>query len=93
MPVCGVQRSFRVQHAYQVLTLFFIPIPVVSFLHRYFETWDVCGHSQPMEVGEVDELARIGGVTEQGASPGGRVALRWPAGGSRKQAVAAGCQS
>ena len=72
-PVCGVRRSFRVQHAYQVPTLFFIPIPVVSFLHRYFATCDVCGHSQPLEVDEVDELARIGGVTEQGVGPGGRV--------------------
>jgi hypothetical protein len=47
-----------------VPTLFFIPIPVVSFLHRYFETCDGCSYSQPMAVGEVDELARIGGVTE-----------------------------
>ncbi len=63
-PVCGVRRPFRLQHAYRVPTLFFIPTLVVSFFHQYFAACDICGHSQPMDVDEVDELARIGGVAE-----------------------------
>ncbi len=63
-PVCGVRRRFRLQHARRVPTLFFIPIPVVSFFHRFFATCDHCGHSQPMTVDEVDDLARLGGAAE-----------------------------
>lgn len=60
-PICGVRRPFGLQHTRYVPTLFFIPIPVVSFFHRYFATCEHCGHSQPMELDEVDDLVRLGG--------------------------------
>ncbi len=63
-PICEVRRPFRLRHTHHVPTLFFIPIPVVSFFHRYYATCNHCDQGQPMAAEEVDEIARLGGVPE-----------------------------
>ncbi len=64
-PVCEVCRPFRLRHTHLVPTLFFIPIPVISFFHRYSAICDHCHQGQSMELAEADEIARLGGVPER----------------------------
>ncbi|MDP6509189.1 MAG: hypothetical protein QF719_05520 [Chloroflexota bacterium] len=63
-PTCEIRRPFRLRYTHLVPTLFFVPIPMISFFHRYYATCNHCGHGQPVALEEVDEIARFGGVAE-----------------------------